>query len=219
LKTAATQSDAASAVAQAAPLSDPTMGRGRLDLVPALQSVSGGTGPPDFTVAAAPASATVTAGNSAIYTVTVAPTNGFSQTVTWNCTGAPTGSACSVSPASVTLDGTHAATATVTMTTLATASSSPLSPPRSPPPISILLVVTACFTFLVALFLFTARRHALGVPVRLCLRQRFRWWVRRRAGPRRAVFSNVEPDQRNRRYFFHRYGYSQRGSPRRRSRG
>jgi hypothetical protein len=160
LKTAATQSDAASAVAQAAPLSDPTVGRGRLDLVPALQSVSGGTGSPDFTVAAAPASATVTAGNSAIYTVTVAPTNGFSQTVTWNCTGAPTGSVCSVSPASVTLDGTHAARATVTMTTFATASSSPLSPPRSPPPISILLVVTVSFTFLVALFLFTARRHA-----------------------------------------------------------
>jgi hypothetical protein len=160
LKTAATQSDAASAVGQAAPLSDPTMGRGRLDLVPALQSVSGRTGSPDFTVAAAPASATVTAGNSAIYTVTVAPTNGFSQTVTWNCTGAPTGSACSVSPASVTLDGTHASTATVTMTTLATASSPSLSPPRWLPPISILLVATACFTFLVAFFLFTARRHA-----------------------------------------------------------
>jgi hypothetical protein len=156
LKTAAHQSDAAAAVAQAAPLSDPTMGHGRLDLVPALQSVSGGTGSADFTVAAAPASATVTAGNSAIYTVTVAPTNGFAQTVTWNCTGAPMGSTCSVSPASVTLDGTHAATATVTMTTMASANSSP----RSLPPISVWLAVTVCFLSLVALFLLFRLGHA-----------------------------------------------------------
>jgi Subtilase family len=159
LKTAITQSEAAQAVADAASLGDPGLGHGRLDLVPALQSLSGVTGSPDFTVAAAPASSTIAAGGAAIYTVTAAPANGFSQTVTWNCTGAPMGAGCSVSPASVTLDGTHAASATVTLTTTARAWS-PLSPsPRALPPISLWLTVTACLAFLVALFLISALRH------------------------------------------------------------
>jgi Subtilase family len=160
LKTAITQSEAAQAVAQAAPLGDPGMGHGRLDLVPALQSLSGVTGSPDFTVAAAPASSTIAAGGSAIYTVTAAPANGFSQTVTWNCTGAPMGAACSVSPGSVMLDGTHAATATVTLTTTARGWSPPWPSPRSLPPISLWLTATACLAFLVALFLFSALRFA-----------------------------------------------------------
>jgi subtilase family protein len=159
LKTAITEPEAAAAVAQAAPLSGPGMGHGRLDLVPALQSLSGVTGSPDFTVAAAPATATVSAGGSAIYTVTAAPANGFSQAVTWNCTGAPTGAACSVSPATVTLDGTHAATATVTLTTMTRAWSPPLPSPESWPPISPWLPVVTCFVFLVAFFLSSALRH------------------------------------------------------------
>jgi hypothetical protein len=159
LKTAITQSQAAQAVAQAASLGDPGMGHGRLDLVPALQSLSGVTGSPDFTVAAAPASSTIAAGGSAMYTVTAAPANGFSQTVTWNCTGAPMGAACSVSPASVMLDGTHAATATVTLTTMARAWSPLLPSPRSLPPISLWLTVMACIAFLVALFLISALCH------------------------------------------------------------
>jgi subtilase family protein len=160
LKTAITESEAAAAVAQAAPLSGPGMGHGRLDLVPALQSLSGVTGSPDFRVAAAPATATVTAGGSTIYTVTATPANGFSQTVTWNCTGAPMGAACSVSPATVTLDGTHAATATVTLMTMARASSPPLPSPQSRLPILPWLVVVACFAFLVVFFLSSAPRHA-----------------------------------------------------------
>jgi hypothetical protein len=128
--------------------------------VPALQSLSGITGAPDFTVAAAPAIVTVTAGSPAIYTVTATPANGFSQTVTWNCTGAPMGAACSVSPATVTLEGTHAATATVTLTTMARAWSPPLPSPRSRPPILPWLSVMACFAFLVAFFLCSALRHA-----------------------------------------------------------
>jgi hypothetical protein len=159
LQTAITESGAAAAIAQAAPLSDPGMGHGRLDLVPALQSLSGVTGSPDFTAAAAPPSATVPAGGSAIYTVTAAPANGFSQTVTWSCAGAPVGAACSVSPPTVTLDGTHAATATVTLTTTARAWSPPLSSPQSRPPIAPWLTVAACFAFLVAFFLSSTLRH------------------------------------------------------------
>jgi hypothetical protein len=161
LKTAITESEAAAAVAQAAPLSGAGMGHGRLDLVPALQSLSGVTGSPDFTVAAAPATAMVSAGGSAIYTVTATPANGFSQTVTWNCTGAPMGAACSVSPATVTLDDAHSATATVTLMTMATAWSPPLPPPQLRPPILPWLSVMACFAFLVVFFLCFALRHAV----------------------------------------------------------
>ena len=92
------QSEAAAAVAHAAPLSDPTLGNGRLDLVPALQSVSGVTGSPDYTVSAAPGTQTITAGGTANYTVSAAPANGFNQTITWSCTGAPTAATCTVSP-------------------------------------------------------------------------------------------------------------------------
>lgn len=160
LKTAITQSQAAAAIAQAAPLSDPTLGHGRLDLVPALQSLAGVSGSPDFTVAAGPASATVPAGDSATYTVTAAPANGFGQTITWTCTGAPTDAACSVSPATVTLDGSHTTTATATLTTMARAWSPPLPSPQLRPPILPWLTVVACFVFLLAFFLLSALRRA-----------------------------------------------------------
>jgi hypothetical protein len=160
LKTAITESEAAAALAHAAPLGDPGMGHGRLDCVPALQSLSGGTASPDFTVAAAPATATVSAGGSATFTASAAPANGFSQTVTWKCTGAPMGAACSVSPATVTLDGTHAATATVTLMTMARASSPPLPSPQFRPPLLPWLCAVACFAFLVAFFRYSALHHA-----------------------------------------------------------
>jgi len=118
LKTSMNQHEAAAAVAHAAPLTDSGMGNGRLDLVPALESVSGVVGSPDYSVSAAPSMQTVPAGATANYTVSAAPANGFNQTVTWSCTGAPEGGACTVSPSSVVLDGSNPASATVTLTTL-----------------------------------------------------------------------------------------------------
>ena len=73
---------------------------------------------PDFSISASPSTATVTAGQSSTYTLTITPLGGFSGTVSLSCSGAPQGSPCSVPP-SVTLDGTHAATATATVTTTA----------------------------------------------------------------------------------------------------
>lgn len=133
LKAAITESESATAVANAAPL-DPSLGlnHGRLDLVPALQSVSGTSATPDYTVSAAPASQTIAAGQNASFTASAAPQGGFNQTVMWNCTGAPQGATCSVSPPSVTLDGTHTATATVKLTTTARAMMTPLGLPPAP---------------------------------------------------------------------------------------
>jgi subtilisin family serine protease len=83
-----TQSQTAAALANTAPLTDPTLGHGRLDLVSALQSLSGDTGSADFAVSAASRTATIQAGASANCTVTAAPPHGWNQTVVWSCTRA-----------------------------------------------------------------------------------------------------------------------------------
>jgi hypothetical protein len=125
---------AASAVAHAQ-FVGADMGNGRLDLLMALGALQPGGSSPDFGVSAAPSSATITAGQSANFTVSAAPVDGFNQTVTLSCTGAPTATMCTVSPSSVTLDGKNAATATVTLTTTAHSFSPPLFVPRMVPPV------------------------------------------------------------------------------------
>ena len=93
------------------------------------QIVSLGGGGSDFTVSVAPATASVIAGNSVSYTITVTPFFGFNAKVTLGCSGAPREATCSLSPPTVTPDGTNPITATVTVTT--TVRSMP--PPRSGP--------------------------------------------------------------------------------------
>ena len=150
-ETTINEAEAAAAVAHAVPLSGAGLGNGRLDLVPALQSLTSG---PDFAVSATPASNTITAGQTASYTVSATPANASTQTVTWSCSGAPAAATCAVSPGSVTLDGTHAATATVTLTTTARAISPPLLWPRAAPPsYRPLLLVAACFTWTLVLLI------------------------------------------------------------------
>lgn len=108
LRSAITEAESATATAKAAPLTETGMGNGRLDLVPALQSLSGGGGgTPDYTVSVSPLSQTIAAGQTATFTLSAAPANGFNQSVTWSCMGAPAGATCSVSPSMLTLDGTH----------------------------------------------------------------------------------------------------------------
>ena len=151
LKAGMNQLEAATAVAHAAPLTDSGMGNGRLDLVPALQSVSGVGGTPDYSVSAAPGTQTIPAGATANYTVSAAPANGFNQTVTWSCTGAPSAAACTVSPSSVVLDGSNPASATVTLTTLPRAVAPPVVFPRSGPRVDLrpVLVVGIAWLLLV----------------------------------------------------------------------
>jgi hypothetical protein len=90
-----------------------------------------GTGA-DFALSLSSNSATVGAGQSASATLVVTPDGGFNQGVSLSCSGSTTGMNCSVSPSSVTLNGTSASSATVTITTTARS----LGPwwPRLPPP-------------------------------------------------------------------------------------
>ena len=55
-------------------------------------------------------SVTITAGETADYTVAVTPQGGFNQSVSLSCSGAPSAAACSVSSSSVTPDGTPTTT-------------------------------------------------------------------------------------------------------------
>jgi len=83
-----------------------------------------GTGA-DFSLSINPTTSTVNPGKSATYTVNVTPVGGFSAAVTLGCTGFPTYGTCSLSPTSVTPNGS-AATATLTVGTLAPAATPPL---------------------------------------------------------------------------------------------
>jgi hypothetical protein len=76
--------------------------------------------PPDFSVAATPASMTVTAGSSGTATLSISPQGSFASAVSFACSGLPAGDACSFSPATVTPSGPAAVTTTLTVTTAAT---------------------------------------------------------------------------------------------------
>jgi len=62
-------------------------------------------------------------GQTATYTVAVTPGGGFNQTVALSCSGAPAQPVCSLSPNSVVLKGSSAASVTVTVTTAGTSAS------------------------------------------------------------------------------------------------
>jgi hypothetical protein len=149
LRTDINESLAASAVAHAQ-FVGADMGNGRLDLLMALGGLPAGNASPDFIVSAGPSSATIVAGSSANFTVAAAPANKFSGTVTWSCTGAPPAAMCTVSPATVTLSSTNAASVTVTLTTTARAFSPPPFLPRYGPPMHLWWALAACFVWFLA---------------------------------------------------------------------
>jgi hypothetical protein len=122
------ESQAAAAVAHAVPVG-PDMGNGRLDVVQALQALS----PQDFSLSPAPTTSTINAGQPATYTLTVIPSGGFNQTVNLGCSGFPPASTCVITPSSITLDGTHSATASVVVQTMTRAVVPPTIPVRIVP--------------------------------------------------------------------------------------
>lgn len=70
----------------------------------------------DFTIAANPSSATIRAGQSATFTITLTPSNGFNSTISLACSGLPLFSTCTFTPPSLTPSGA-AVTSTLVITT------------------------------------------------------------------------------------------------------
>ncbi len=85
----------------------------------------------DFALAVASNSSStfgLTAGATATYLLTATPSGGFSGTVAFTCSGAPSNATCAVSPASVSLIGAGSANVTVTVTTTAHTTTASVSP-------------------------------------------------------------------------------------------
>ena len=82
----------------------------------------------DFSLSASPSSVNVTAGQTATYTLSLTPVDGFNQSVSLSCSGAPSAATCTVTPSAVTPDGTNNGTATVRVTTTARSIVSPPVP-------------------------------------------------------------------------------------------
>jgi Beta-propeller repeat/Cep192 domain 4/HYDIN/CFA65/VesB-like, Ig-like domain len=87
----------------------------------------------DFSISSSPGSATIAAGQSEVYTVTLSPINGYNRAVSFGCAVSPPGTTCTVSPGSVTLDGVNPAAAQMTITTVSPGLTPP-SPGIPPPP-------------------------------------------------------------------------------------
>lgn len=73
------------------------------------------TGP--FSVTPQSTGVSVTQGGTATYALSVAPQSGFTGAITFACAGLPTGSSYTISPSSLTMDGTTVKTATLSVTT------------------------------------------------------------------------------------------------------
>ncbi|MGB9334031.1 MAG: SBBP repeat-containing protein [Candidatus Acidiferrales bacterium] len=73
-----------------------------------------GTGGLDFTLTG-PGSESVSRGDTVTFTVTVTPVDNSTQTVNLTCSGAPMDATCTLSPATIPLDGTDAVASTVTV--------------------------------------------------------------------------------------------------------
>jgi len=84
---------------------------------------------PFFTLTASPTSLTGTASEQGTVTLTVTPGNGFDSTVSFACSGLPTGAICAFNPATVTPSGSPA---TTQLTISSSAQSSSLQPGSRP---------------------------------------------------------------------------------------
>lgn len=87
----------------------------------------------DFGMSSSATSSTVSAGQTANYSLKVTPEGGLNQTVNLTCSGAPSLSTCTVTPSSVTLNGAAPAPVTVSVSTTAGTMAPPsgiILPPR-----------------------------------------------------------------------------------------
>ena len=101
---------------------------GDAELLPGTSSKTLVVGNPagDFIIDASPFSATIKAGQTAMFTITVNPVNGLNSSITFACSGLPAASSCNFSPASLTPGGSPVS-ATLTISTTAPGSAAPIA--------------------------------------------------------------------------------------------
>jgi hypothetical protein len=83
----------------------------------------------DFAFTPYPTTATVNAGQTATYAMTLTPVNGLAGNIQLSCQGAPTGSTCTVTPATVSLANNYPAQISVAVSTGGRSGSAPLGRP------------------------------------------------------------------------------------------
>jgi Beta-propeller repeat/Abnormal spindle-like microcephaly-assoc'd, ASPM-SPD-2-Hydin len=86
---------------------------------PQVVLLNGSSTVQEFSISAVSPTATVPAGKSALYTLSITPIAGFSQPVSLSCSGLPSGANCSASQNPVTLSGTSATQVTLMISTAA----------------------------------------------------------------------------------------------------
>lgn len=89
-------------------------GGGQTDSISIPLVVQSGA-PPEFSISTSPGSLTVNSGGQGTAKITIAPQLGFGSQVSFSCAGLPSGATCSFSPATITPDGRHSATTTLTI--------------------------------------------------------------------------------------------------------
>lgn len=122
----------------------------------------------DFSISTSAPSETTAAGTPVTFNVTVTPNDGFADQVSLGCQlpSALAGTTCKISPASVALDGTNPAQATVTISTTARSLAPPGPPninwPFSQAPLPITALAAMLAAALLALLVARRRKILLG---------------------------------------------------------
>ncbi|HLI77391.1 MAG TPA: choice-of-anchor D domain-containing protein, partial [Acidobacteriaceae bacterium] len=124
----------------------------------------------DFAVASSPSTASVSAGSSASFTISVAPQGGvgFVDPVSLACSGLPSQATCTFSPATVT-PGSGTATSTLTISTTAPSSMFPVARRKNPGrPLLIVLWLGLFLTSAAAAFVTKNGGRKFGLAIASC---------------------------------------------------
>jgi hypothetical protein len=121
----------------------------------------------NFGLTAAATTMSVTDGGTATFNLSLVPQGGYSGAVQIACTGAPSESTCTPSPASPSLDGKNAIAVSVAVKTTAPSTVPPLWRGRPPSGWPLLLVTLLCCALLFLVFEFVKRnkRGYVWVPL------------------------------------------------------
>ena len=126
-------------------------------------------GTPAFALTSSSPVATVTAGGSAQVSISVAPTNSFSGTVTLACSGLPVGATCNFSPTQLSVSSTASSIAMVTIQTASNQMVSPYGALRPQGGHRATGIATALLLPFASLLLYRRRNHTIRVLGLLCV--------------------------------------------------